>query len=145
VAAHHFLWFAWGDTEGEVPHEDVTLAFGSARDEAFQAVIAQLEKTDVPRGEDFLVSPPGTREARWPRHTSVGFDRGCRFVAETTSAAEDMAGRGTTYAQAGKPLTPDLGAPTPFPARRTAFGYNLTATGSLHASGQPSASSLERK
>ena len=64
VAAHHFLWFAWGDTEAEVPHDDVTLAFGSARDEAFQAVIARLEKTDVPRGEDFLVSLPGTREER---------------------------------------------------------------------------------
>ena len=64
VAAHHFLWFAWGDTEAEVPHDDVTLAFGSARDEAFQAVIARLEKTDVPRGEDFVVSLPGTREER---------------------------------------------------------------------------------
>ena len=64
VAAHHFLWFAWGDTEAEVPHDDVTLAFGSARDEAFQAVIARLEKTDVPRGEDFVISPPGTREER---------------------------------------------------------------------------------
>ena len=64
VAAHHVLWFAWGDTEAEVPHDDVTLAFGSARDEAFQAVIARLEKTDVPRGEDFVISPPGTREER---------------------------------------------------------------------------------
>jgi hypothetical protein len=64
VAAHHFLWFAWGDSEAEVPHDDVTLAFGSARDEAFQAVIARLEKTDVLRGEDFLVSLPGTREER---------------------------------------------------------------------------------
>ena len=64
VAAHHFLWFAWGDTEAEVPHDDVTLAFGSARDEAFQELIARLEKTDVPRGEDFVISPPGTREER---------------------------------------------------------------------------------
>jgi hypothetical protein len=59
VAAHHFLWFAWGDTEAEVPHDDVTLAFGSARDEAFQAVIAGLVKTDVPRGEDFVILLPG--------------------------------------------------------------------------------------
>ena len=64
VAAHHFLWFAWGDTEAEVPYDDVTLAFGSARDEAFQAVVARLENTDVPRGEDFVVSLPGTREER---------------------------------------------------------------------------------
>jgi hypothetical protein len=64
VAAHHFLWFAWGDTEADVPHDDVTLAFGSARDEAFQAVIARLEKTDAPRDEDFVVSLPGTREER---------------------------------------------------------------------------------
>jgi hypothetical protein len=64
VAAHHFLWFAWGDTEAEVPHDDVTLAFGSPRDEAFQAVIARLEKSDVPRGEDFVISPPGAREER---------------------------------------------------------------------------------
>jgi hypothetical protein len=64
VAAHHFLWFAWGDTEAEVPHDHVTLAFGSSRDEAFQAVIARLDKTDIPRGEDFLVSLPGTREER---------------------------------------------------------------------------------
>jgi hypothetical protein len=64
VAAHHFLWFAWGNTEAEVPHENVTLAFGSALDDAFQAVIARLEKTDVLRGEDFRVSLPGTREER---------------------------------------------------------------------------------
>ena len=64
VAAHHFLWFAWGDTEAEVPHDDVTLAFGSARDETLQAIIARLEKTDVPRGEDFVISLPGTREER---------------------------------------------------------------------------------
>jgi hypothetical protein len=64
VAAHHFLWFAWGDTEADVPHDDVTLAFRSARDEAFHTVLAQLEKTDAPRGEDFLVSLPGTRGER---------------------------------------------------------------------------------
>jgi hypothetical protein len=64
VPAHHFLWFAWGDTEAEVPHDDVTLAFGTTRDEAFQAIIARLEKTDVPRGEDFVISLPGTREER---------------------------------------------------------------------------------
>ena len=64
MAAHHFLWFAWGDTEAEVPHDDVTLAFGNARDAAFQAVTARLEKAHVPRGEDFVVSLPGTREER---------------------------------------------------------------------------------
>jgi hypothetical protein len=64
VAAHHFLWFAWGDTEAEVPHDDVTLAFGSARDEAFRATFDRLQHMNIPRGEDFLISLPGTREER---------------------------------------------------------------------------------
>jgi hypothetical protein len=56
VAAHHFLWFAWGDTEAEVPHDDVTLAFASKRDAAFRATFDRLRDMNIPRGEDFLAS-----------------------------------------------------------------------------------------
>jgi hypothetical protein len=64
VAAHNILWFHWGNAEAEVPHDDVTLAFGSERDEAFQATFARLQQMNSPRGEDFLVALPGTREER---------------------------------------------------------------------------------
>lgn len=64
VAARHFLWFAWGNAEAEVPRDDVTLAFGTERDEAFRATFERLHHLDIPRGEDFVVSPPGTREER---------------------------------------------------------------------------------
>ena len=64
VAAHHFLWFAWGNAEAQVPHDDITLAFGTERDEAFRATLERLQHMNIPRGEDFVVSLPGTREER---------------------------------------------------------------------------------
>jgi hypothetical protein len=64
VAARHFLWFSWGNAEAEVPHDDVTLAFASERDEAFRPTFDRLEKLSIPRGEDFVVSLPDTRERR---------------------------------------------------------------------------------
>jgi len=64
VPAHNLLWFHWGNAEAEVPHDDVTLAFGSGRDEAFRAIFTRLQHMNIPRGEDFLVAPPGTREER---------------------------------------------------------------------------------
>jgi hypothetical protein len=72
VARHHVLWFSWGNAEADVAHEDTTLAFGSETDEAFQATFARLQQMNIPRGEDFLVALPGTREER--RSSAVGRD-----------------------------------------------------------------------
>lgn len=71
VAARHFLWFAWGNAEVEVAHDDTTLSFGTERDPAFRALVAHLEHLDIPRGEDFVVSMPGTREQRTRRSVAV--------------------------------------------------------------------------
>jgi hypothetical protein len=64
VAAHHFLWFAWGNAEAQVPHDDITLAFGTERDEAFRATFNRLQHMNTPRRADFVVMLPGTREER---------------------------------------------------------------------------------
>ena len=64
VAAHRVLWFSWGNAEAEVPHDDITLAFGSDRDQAFQATLDRLKQMNLPRGEDFIVALAGTREER---------------------------------------------------------------------------------
>jgi len=64
VAAHHFLWFARGNAEAQVPHDEITLAFGTERDEAFRATFNRLRDTDAPRGGDFVVMLPGSREER---------------------------------------------------------------------------------
>jgi len=64
VPAHNLLWFHWGNAEAEVVHDDVTLAFGSGRDEAFRAIFTRLQHMNIPRGKDFLVALPGTREER---------------------------------------------------------------------------------
>jgi hypothetical protein len=64
VAAHKVLWFHWGNAEAEVPYDEVTLAFASKRDAAFRATFDRLRDMNIPRGEDFLVSLPGTREER---------------------------------------------------------------------------------
>jgi hypothetical protein len=64
VAAHHFLWFAWGNAEAQVPHDEITLAFGTERDEAFRATFNRLQHMNAPRGGDFVVTVPGTREER---------------------------------------------------------------------------------
>jgi len=68
AAAHNILGFHWGNAETEVLHDDVTLAFGSDRDQAFRATLTRLQQMNVPRGEDFLVTPPGTREERTRGH-----------------------------------------------------------------------------
>jgi hypothetical protein len=64
VAAHHLLWFAWGNAEAQVPHKDITLAFGTERDEAFRATFNRLLHMNTPRGGDFVVMLQGTREER---------------------------------------------------------------------------------
>jgi hypothetical protein len=64
VAAHHFLWFAWGNAEAQIPHNDITLAFGTEREEAFRATFNRLLHMNGPRGEDFVVMLKGTREER---------------------------------------------------------------------------------
>lgn len=64
VAAHHFLWFHWGNAEANVPYDHVTLAFASKRDEALLATLDRLQHMNVPRDEDFLIALPGTREER---------------------------------------------------------------------------------
>ena len=64
VAAHHLLWFAWGNAEAQVPHSDITLAFGTERDEAFRATFNRLLHMNIPRGGDFVVMLQGTREER---------------------------------------------------------------------------------
>jgi hypothetical protein len=64
VPAHTLLWFHWGNAEAEVLHDDVTLAFAGKRDEAFRATLNRLQYMNIPRGGDFLVALPGTREER---------------------------------------------------------------------------------
>jgi hypothetical protein len=64
VAAHNLLWFQWGNAEAEVRHDDVSLAFGGNRDEAFRATLSRLQHMNIPRGDDFLLVLPGTREER---------------------------------------------------------------------------------
>jgi hypothetical protein len=64
VAAHNVLWFHWGNAEGAVPHDNVTLAFGSMRDSAFRAIFDRLRQMNIPRSDDFVVSLSGTREER---------------------------------------------------------------------------------
>ena len=64
VAAHRFLWFAWGNAEARVAHDVTMLTFAGTRDEAFHATVDRLRRMGVSRGRDFLVAPPGTREDR---------------------------------------------------------------------------------
>jgi len=64
VPAHRFLRFAWGNASAEAPHDDVTLTFTSKRDPSFRALFERLLHLDVPRGDDFVVALPGTREER---------------------------------------------------------------------------------
>jgi hypothetical protein len=64
VPARHFLWFAWGNAEREILHDDVRLPFGTEREPAFQAIFERLRHLPVPRGDDFVVSPRGARGER---------------------------------------------------------------------------------
>jgi hypothetical protein len=64
VPAHRFLSFAWGNAEAEVPHTDVTLVLGSRRVPSYRALVERLERLEIPRGDDFVVEPPGTRADR---------------------------------------------------------------------------------
>ena len=64
MAAHHLLWFAWGNAEAQVPHDAITLAFGTEREEAFRSIFDRLQHVSTARGEDFVVTLPGTREER---------------------------------------------------------------------------------
>lgn len=64
VAAHHVLWFSWGNAEAGLPHDDITLTFASKRDRAYLAALHRLQQIDVAPGEDFVVAPTGTREGR---------------------------------------------------------------------------------
>lgn len=64
VPAHNVLWFRWGNAEADLPHNDITLAFRSGRDEVFRAICDRLRNMNLPRGEDFLIALPGTREER---------------------------------------------------------------------------------
>jgi hypothetical protein len=64
VAAHHVLWFSWGNAEAGLPHDDITMTFAGKRDRAFLAALERLQQTDVAPGEEFVVAPPGTREER---------------------------------------------------------------------------------
>jgi hypothetical protein len=64
VPAHRFLRFAWGNASAEVPHDDVTLTFTSKRDPSFRALFERVLHLDVPRGDDFVVALPRTREER---------------------------------------------------------------------------------
>ena len=82
VPAHTLLWFQWGNAEAEVPHDDVTLAFGGKRDEAFRATLNRLQHMNVPRGVDFLVALPGTREER---------TRGSRLLTSPLTTTGDVA------------------------------------------------------
>jgi hypothetical protein len=59
-----FLRFTWGNASAEVPHDDVTLTFTSKRDPSFRVLFERLRQLDVPRGDDFVVALPGTREER---------------------------------------------------------------------------------
>jgi hypothetical protein len=97
VPAHNLLWFHWGNAEAEVLHDEVTLAFGGERDKAFRATLNRLQHINIPRGEDFLVTLPGTREnrTRGSRLTLVDSDRhrGWRFVKEATSRIDSEAQR----------------------------------------------------
>ena len=98
VPAHTLLWFQWGNAEAEVPHDNVTLAFGGKRDEAFRATVNRLQHMNTPRGEDFLVAIPGTREERTRGSralTVVASDRhrGCRFMTQLTSRTRSRRSR----------------------------------------------------
>lgn len=64
MPAHSLLWFHWGNAGARAAHDDVTLAFGSKHDEAFRATFDRLQRLNIPRGEDFLIAPSGTREER---------------------------------------------------------------------------------
>lgn len=85
VPAHNLLWFQWGNAEAEVLHDDVTLAFGGKRDEAFRATLNRLQQMNIPRGEDFLLALPGTREerTRGSRATLVASDPHRRYRSAT--------------------------------------------------------------
>jgi len=74
VPAHHVLRFSWGNAEGGVRHDDITLTFAGKRDRAFLAAMDHLQRIDVARGEDFVVAPAGTREERTRDHTYLTSD-----------------------------------------------------------------------
>ncbi len=67
VPAHHLLRFTWGNAVAEVPHDELTLLFRSKRDPSFHALVERLQQQHVPRGEDFVVALPGTRQERTSR------------------------------------------------------------------------------
>jgi hypothetical protein len=82
VAAHRLLWLSWGDTERPVPHDETTLAFGTERDEAFRTILERLQGSKTPRGEDFVLVLPGSREER---------TRGSKAALHRVSTNEDAA------------------------------------------------------
>ena len=64
VPEHRFLWFQWGNAEGPVTHTATTFVFGKDRDPVLVAIRDVLERAGVPRGEQFVIRPAGTREER---------------------------------------------------------------------------------
>lgn len=64
VPAHRFLWFEWGNAEGPVGHTTTAFGFSKDTDPVLVAIRDGLERAGVPRGEPFVIRPPGTREER---------------------------------------------------------------------------------
>lgn len=64
LPAHRFLWFEWGDAEGEAPHTTTLLAFNRVSYPVFVALREALEGASIPQGEPFAFRPEGTRQER---------------------------------------------------------------------------------
>lgn len=71
VPAHRFLWFRWGNTTGEISHEETTFSFASRRDPVYRAMKERLELANATQGEPFAEMLPGTREERLGRSVST--------------------------------------------------------------------------
>src|SRR5207245_77727 len=78
MPAHRFLWFAWGNAEGPVPHETTPLGFGKASDPVFVALRDALERAAITQREPFVVLPEGTRQER-TAHTIAPLKRQTRW------------------------------------------------------------------
>lgn len=64
VPEHRFLWFEWGNAEEPVSDTTTTFGFSRDTDPVLVAIREGLKRAGVPRGEPFVIRPPGTRQER---------------------------------------------------------------------------------
>ena len=87
LPAHRFLWFEWGDAEGEAPHTTTLLAFNRVSYPVFVALREALEGASIPQGEPFAFRPEGTRQERMGMGANMAHDPTRRIEPSAASRA----------------------------------------------------------